>query len=46
MVYGTLTLLNGLLNPEIMEHTRRHQRAPKMGRVDQGPGFVEEFQGP
>jgi hypothetical protein len=39
-------MLNGLSNPELMEHSRRHQRAPKMGRVDQGPGFVEEFQGP
>ena len=43
---GNLTLLNGLSNPESMELGLRHQRAPRTSRVDQGPGFVEEFQGP
>jgi hypothetical protein len=41
-----LTLLNGLSNPELMEQSRRHQSAPQAGKMDQGPGFVEEFQDP
>jgi hypothetical protein len=41
-----LTLLNGLSNLELTEYGLRHQRAPQMGKEDQGPGFVEEFQGP
>lgn len=39
-------MLNGLSNPELMEQSRRHQSAPQVGRVVQGPDFVEEFQGP
>lgn len=46
MESGCLTLLNGLSNPELLEHSRCRQSAPQMDRVDQGPGFVEEFQGP
>jgi hypothetical protein len=42
----SLTPMNGLSNPESEEHIRRHQTVPQVGKVDQGPGFVEEFQGP
>jgi hypothetical protein len=42
----SLTPMNGPSNPELEEHSRRHQSAPQVGKVDQGPGFVEEFQGP